>query len=152
MVVVARSAVERGNMTPVMQSPISDTSEDFRPCRRIRQNPCHGCSPTKQSYLDFVFPPALERIHRRLLPFAAGCDVGCVLQCSSDCRVWSPVTRPDKRSTVNTLVTQVWDFIPVVGRFAIKRRLRCVSSSCCCIGGSHTHIQGGACVPRQQQW
>ena len=53
---------------------------------------------------------------------------------------WSPIRRPDKGSRANALVAQVWDFIRVVGQFAIKRRLRCVPSSSCCIGGGHTHI------------
>ena len=45
---------------------------------------------------------------------------------------------------MNALVTQVQDSIPVVGQFAIKRSLRCVTSSCCCIGRGYTHIQGRA--------
>ena len=31
----------------------------------------------------------------------------CILQCASDGRVWSPVRRPDKKSMVNALATQV---------------------------------------------
>ena len=149
MVVVTRSTVERRDTTLVMQGPISNTSEEpFSPCRRIQQNcPCHGCSPTKQSYLDFVFPSVLERFRRHFLPVAAGCDVCCML-CSSDGRVRSPVRRPDKRSTVNALVVQACKFIPVVGRFAVERRLRRVSWGCCCVGGGHTHIHTAAVVKR----
>ena len=78
------------------------------------------------------------------LPVAAGCDVCCTLQCSNDDSVRSPVSRKDKRSMVNSPVSQVWRCIPVVGQIATTRRLRRVSSSCCCIGGGHTHVQGGA--------
>ena len=43
-------------------------------------------SPTKQSYLDVVFPSALERCRRKLLPVAAG--VRCLLHTAvSDGRV-----------------------------------------------------------------
>ena len=64
-----------GDMTQVMQGPINDTGEEpLCPRRRIPQNcPCHGCSPTKMIYLDFVFPSALDRFRRHLLPVAAGC-------------------------------------------------------------------------------
>ena len=40
---------------------------------------------------------------------------------------------------MNALVTQVCDFIPVVGHLAIMCG---VSTSCRCTGGGHTHIQG----------
>ena len=63
--------------------PVDDTGEEpLGSCRRIRQNfPCHGCSPAKESYLNFVFPSVLERFRRHLLAVAAGFDVCCVLQC-----------------------------------------------------------------------
>ena len=80
--------------------------------------PCRGCSPPKKSNLNFMFPSALKRFRRHLLAILAGCDVCCILQCSSDGRVWSPICRPDKE-TVNAL-TQVWHCIAVVGQIAIK--------------------------------
>ena len=43
----------------------------------------------------------------------------CVVQCSSDGRVSSPV-RPNERSIVNALVTQFRDFVSKVREFAIK--------------------------------
>ena len=69
---------------------------------------------TNKSHLDFVFPSALKHFRRHLLPVAAGCNVCCILQCSSDGGVWSPVRRPDKRAIVNTLVSQFQDFVSVV--------------------------------------
>ena len=71
--------------------------------------------------------------------FAARCGwMQCLLHTAVfDCRQ-GVVVREPTRSIVNALVTQVWDFILAVGQFAIKRRLRYVSSR------GHTHIQGGA--------
>ena len=122
VVVVANSTVKRGDVAPVMKGTVNDTGEEqLRPCRGVRPNcPCHGCSSAKKSKLNFMFPSALKRFRRHLLAVPAGCDVCCILQCSSEGRVWSPVRRPDKRSTVNVLVTQVCDFIPTFGQFAIK--------------------------------
>ena len=94
--------------------------EPLCPCRRDRQNcPRHGCPSTEEGFLDFVFPSALKRFRRHLLTVPAGCDVCCILQCSSDGRLRSPIRRPDKGSIVSALVAQVWDFSSV-GQFAIK--------------------------------
>ena len=43
---------------------------------------------------------------------------------------------------MNALLSHSHNFISVVREFAIKCRLCCVSASCRCNGGGHTHIQG----------
>ena len=43
---------------------------------------------------------------------------------------------------MNSLLSQFHNFVSVVREFAVKCRLRCVSTSCRCNGGGHTHIQG----------
>ena len=40
-----------------------------------------------------------------VLAVAAGCDICCILQCSSDGRVSSPICCPYMGTTVNALVT-----------------------------------------------
>ena len=118
---VANSTVKREDAAPVVEGSINDTGEE-PPCpwRRGRQNcPCHGSSAAKKSNLNLMSPSALERFSRHLLAVPAGCDVCSLLQCLCDGRV-SPIRRPDKRSIVNALVTQAWDFVSVAGGFAIE--------------------------------
>ena len=43
---------------------------------------------------------------------------------------------------MNTLLPPFSDFIPVMRKFSIECHLCCISSSCRCIGGGHTHVQG----------
>ena len=111
--------VKSRDVSTVVQGSVNDTGkEPLGPCSRVRQNcPCHGCSPAKESDLDFVFPSVLKRFRRHLLTVTAGCDVCCTLQCSSNGRVWSPFCCPDKGTIVNALVAQIWDVMPVVGQF-----------------------------------
>ena len=120
LVVVSTSTVKREDVAPVMEGSTNDTGEEpLCPCRRLRQNcPIHGCSPAEKRNLNFMFPPALKRFRRHLIAIPARRSVCCVLQCSSDGMVWSPIRRLDQGSIVNALVAQVWDFIPVVGQFA----------------------------------
>ena len=147
MVEVANSTVKRRDVAPVMKGPVDDTGEEpLCLCRWIRQNwPCHGCSPTKKSYLDFVFPSALERFRQNLLIMPAGCDVCCVLQCSSDGQVRSPVRRPDKRAVVNSDLRFRLSSGKVCDQMTLAPRL---------LGlllhweRRHTHI----CVREQQRW
>ena len=95
MVVVAKPTVKRvGGVAPVMQGPIDDTGEEpFCPCRRIWQNcPCHD-----NFGAEAISPFRLDAMSAAYA-----------------------VRRPDKGSTANALVTQVWEFIPKVGQFTVK--------------------------------
>ena len=119
-------------MAPVIQSSINDATQPV----------LKDSAKLPVSWLpsggDFIFPPALKRFRRHLLDIATGSDVLYILQCSSEGRVWSPISCPDKGTIVNALVSQNWDFL-AVRQFTIKGCLCCVSSS-----RGYTHIQGGA--------
>ena len=69
-------------------------------------------------------------------------NVCCVLKRSSYGWVRSPSRCPGKRAILNAVLPQFPDFVSGVREFAIKCRLRCVSGSCRCNRGGHTHIQG----------
>ena len=87
--------------------------EPLCPCRRIRENcASHGCRPAQESDLDFVFRPAMKGF-RRQVPVSTGGDVCRVLTRSSDGRVRPPVPGPHKRATVNTLMPQFSDCVPL---------------------------------------
>ena len=102
VVVVAGSTVKREEMSPVMQGSMNDTGEEsFRSRRWVWQDcPCHGCSPAKENYHDFVFPPVLKRFRR---PVPTGGNVCCVLKRSNYGWVRSPILCPDKRAMMNAL-------------------------------------------------
>ena len=56
------------------------------------------------------------------------------------------IRRPDKGSIVNVLVAQVWDFIPVVGQFAIKDACA-ASPRAAAAQGEATHTSRAALRP-----
>ena len=80
-------------MSPVVQGSVDDFCEEsLCPCRGVRKNcASHGCPPTQQSDLDFVFSPAMKGFRRQMLPVSAGSDVCRALNRSSDGRVRNAV-------------------------------------------------------------
>ena len=74
----------------------------------------------------------------------------CLLHAAvfGDGRVWSLICCPDEVTVVTALVTLIWDCMPVVRTFAIKRCLRCVTSCRCCIERVYTYTRS-ALRPRR---
>ena len=136
---VRRVHRQEGRRDPCDARFINDTSEEpFCPCRWVWHT-CkrHGCSPTRQSYLNFVSICAAA-----ISPtFASRCGWMRCLQCSSTGKAWSPVRRPDKRS----IVTAVPQF-----HFCSTREFAIKCSLCCVSARPHTH-PGPHSVRRQQR-
>ena len=93
-VVVVRPTVKGGDMSPVVQSSINDAGEEpLGPCWRVWQHcACRGCSPSEESDLGLMFPPAMKGFRREMLPVSAGGDVCRVLKRSSDGRMRPPMS------------------------------------------------------------
>ena len=134
----------RGGTCPQWCNALSMMPAMSRSARaeRFGRTASHGRPPTQESNMDFVFPPAMKRFRRQMLPVPAGGNVCCVLKRSSGNWARSPVSSPHKRAVMNTLLPQFSDFIPVLREFTIESRLCSISASCRCNGGGHPHVQG----------
>ena len=75
----------------------------------------------------------------RLPTSAARFDVCCILHCSRDCWVWTPIGCPEEQTIDNTLDSRVFDVPSIVGCLPVKSRLCCISSSCGSSGRCHAN-------------
>ena len=124
VVVVAKSAVESGDMSPVVQSSMMLGKVTLLMLKDSGKLRVPWMTSDAGERFEFSVSTCAKGFRRQMLPVPAGRNACCALKRSSDSWVRSPVSRPHNEAVMNTLLPEFSDFILVMRKFTIKCRLR----------------------------